>query len=99
MRWIATPFVLVMVAAIAGGAAAQPSASGDELIAYQGNGKIYVINPDGTGRRPIISGLLTYRSPGRPMPSTSRSRLGMCVLWLPRPRSTLRPPTALTGGC
>jgi Tol biopolymer transport system component len=55
MRWIATPFVVVMVAAIAGGAAARPSASTDELIAYQGNGKIYLINPDGTGRRPIIS--------------------------------------------
>jgi Tol biopolymer transport system component len=56
MRWIATPFVVVMVAAIAGGAAARPSAPGDELIAYQGNGKIYVIDPDGTGRQSIISG-------------------------------------------
>jgi hypothetical protein len=48
-------FVTTMVAGIAGGAAARPDASGDDLVAYQGNGKIYVINAGGGGRRPLIS--------------------------------------------
>jgi len=47
---------VIVIAAAAGGAAAERSVSGSDVIAYQGNGKIYLINVDGSGRRPIASG-------------------------------------------
>lgn len=58
-KLIAALTAAVAVAGSAGGSAAQPPASG--LLAYAGNGKIYLINADGTGRRPIISGVRNAR--------------------------------------
>ena len=55
MRWIVTPVVAMVIVGMAGGATARPAAPNDGLIAYQGNEKIYVINADGSGRRPIIT--------------------------------------------
>jgi Tol biopolymer transport system component len=46
----------MLVAGVAGGGAAQTSPYAEELIAYQGNGRIYLIGADGSGRRPLVSG-------------------------------------------
>ena len=55
MRWIAMPFVIVDGRRDRRRGRRTTFRFGDELIAYQGNGKIYVINADGSDRRPIIS--------------------------------------------
>jgi len=54
---ITTSVAAVAVAGIAGGAAAQSSSLGDQLIAYLKHGRIYLTNADGTERRPVLSGV------------------------------------------
>jgi Tol biopolymer transport system component len=53
---LAGAIAVVAVSGIVGDATARSSASGDDVIAYQGNGKVYLINADGTDRRALISG-------------------------------------------